>query len=384
MVSTTRGRAALPLFDLDAQHASIRGELEAAVARVLASGTFVAGPEVEAFEAQFASYCATDHCIGTSNGTSAIELVLRAAGIGAGDEVITTTLSFIATVEPIVSTGATPVFVDTSPDTALIAPEAVEAAITRRTAAIVPVHLYGQPVDLDAFRALADRHGLFLLEDSAQAHGAAWRGQPAGSVGDAAIFSFFPGKNLGAVGDAGAVTTSDEPLASRIRMLHDHGRTDKYRHELVGTNARLDPLQAAVLAVKLCHLERWNEARRRHAAAYDASLELIPGVTPIRVLGDATSAYHQYVVRVQNRDGTRTRLRERGIATGVHYPLPLHRQPALAGLGVDDYPCADMLAGEVLSLPVFPELMDDQRDSVVAALAEAVGAPLAAADVGLR
>jgi dTDP-4-amino-4,6-dideoxygalactose transaminase len=371
----------LPLLDLHAQHDSIREQLEAAIARVLAHGRFVSGPEVGEFEQAFAAYCEVDHCVGVSNGTSAIELVLRAAGIGPGDEVITTPMTFIASVEPILLAGARPVLVDVDPETALIGADAVEAAITQRTAAVMPVHLYGQPVDLDAFRSLADRHKLFLLEDAAQAHGASWRGRRAGSVGDASTFSFFPGKNLGALGDAGAVTTADESLATCVRKLRDHGRMDKYRHDVIGTNARLDTLQAAVLGAKLEHLEGWNEARRRHAAAYDDAFAAVEGVTPIRVADGARAVYHQYVVRLADRDGARAALAEQGIESGVHYPLPLHRQPALEGVVQGDYPAADLLAAEVLSIPVFPELREEQRGSVVTALGElaagrpAVGAP---------
>jgi dTDP-4-amino-4,6-dideoxygalactose transaminase len=362
----------VPLLDLHAQHASIQAQLDQAIARVLAHGKFVQGPEVAAFEDAFATYCGVRYCIGTSNGTTAIELVLRAAGIGPGDEVVTTPMTFIATVEPILLVGARPVLVDVDPATALIQADAVEAAITQRTAAIAPVHVYGQPVDLDAFRTLADRHKLFLLEDAAQAHGASWRGRRTGSVGDAATFSFFPGKNLGALGDAGAVTTDDEALAAQIRKLRDHGRIDKYSHDVVGTNARLDTLQAAVLAAKLPHLDEWNEARRRHAAEYDRAFATREGVQPIRVLDDALAVYHQYVVRLTDREEARALLWERGIASGVHYPIPLHRQPVLADMMDGDYPDADALAEEVLSLPIFPELSAEQRESVVSTLAEFV------------
>jgi len=358
----------LPLLDLQAQHNSIREELDAAIARVLAHGKFVQGPEVAVFEEAFADYCEVGHCVGTSNGTSAIELVLRAAGIGAGDEVVTTPFTFIATVEPILLAGARPVLVDVDSETGLLGADAVEATITPRTAAIMPVHLYGQTVDLGAFRALADRRGLFLLEDAAQAHGASWSGSRAGSVGDAATFSFFPGKNLGALGDAGCATTSDEALAARIRKLRDHGRMDKYRHDEVGTNARLDTLQAAVLAAKLPHLEGWNEGRRRHARAYDDAFASVEGVTPIRVAEAAVAVYHQYVVRLADREGAREALAERGISTGVHYPVPLHRQPALEGLVKGAFPIAEALAAEVLSLPVFPELTVEQRGEVVRSL----------------
>jgi dTDP-4-amino-4,6-dideoxygalactose transaminase len=361
----------LPLLDIHAQHDSIRDELEAAIARVLAHGRFVSGPEVAEFEKAFAAYCGATHCIGVANGTTAIELVLRAAGIGAGDEVITTPFTFIATVEPILLAGAKPVLADIDPDTGLLTGESVEAAITAQTAAVMPVHLYGQPVDLDAFRDLADRRKLLLIEDAAQAHGAEWRGRRAGSVGDAATFSFFPGKNLGALGDAGGVTTNDESLAARVRKLRDHGRVDKYRHDLVGMNGRLDTLQAALLHAKLRHLDHWNEGRRRHAAAYDAAFAEVEGVEPIHVRDGALAVYHQYVVRLEDRDAARDALSEQGIETGVHYPIPLHRQPALEGLVDGDFPAADALASRVLSLPVFPELTTEQRDSVVAALTPA-------------
>jgi dTDP-4-amino-4,6-dideoxygalactose transaminase len=367
-VPPARARMTLPLLDLNAQHASIRADLDAAIARVLAHGQFVQGPEIAEFEESFAGYCEAGYCVGVANGTSAIELVLRATGIGPGDEVVTTAFSFVATVEPILLVGARPVLVDVDPETALIRPEAVEAALTHRTAALMPVHLYGQTVDLDAFRALADRHKLFLLEDAAQAHGARWRARRAGSVGDAATFSFFPGKNLGALGDAGCVTTSDEDLAARLRKLRDHGRTDKYRHDVVGTNARLDTLQAAVLAAKLPHLDGWNEARRNHAAAYDRAFAAVAGVEPIRLAEDAVAVYHQYVVRLGDRDGVRAALADRGFATGVHFPIPLHRQPALEELLGGRHPAAEMLADRVLSLPVYPELADSRRDELVAAL----------------
>jgi dTDP-4-amino-4,6-dideoxygalactose transaminase len=364
----------LPLLDLQAQHAAIREQLDDAIARVMAHGRYVHGPEVEEFEQAYAAYCGAGHCIGVANGTAAIELVLRAVGIGPGDEVITTSLSFVATVEPILLTGARPVLVDVDPHTALVTSEAVDAAISPRTAAIAPVHLYGQTVDLDAFRGLADRHKLFLLEDAAQAHGARWHTRRAGSVGDAATFSFFPGKNLGAIGDAGCVTTSDQALADRIRKLRDHGRTDKYRHDEIGTNARLDTIQAAVLGVKLRHLDAWNAARRTHAASYDDAFASVDGVDPIVVREGADPVYHQYVVRLSDRDRARDALAKRGIGTAVHYPIPLHRQPALESLVQTTHPVAEALAASVLSLPVFPELTADERDDVIQALAEFVDA----------
>jgi dTDP-4-amino-4,6-dideoxygalactose transaminase len=363
----------VPLFDLHAQHAAIRESIDEAIRAVLTHGRFVQGPEVAQFEEAFASYCETRHCIGVANGTSAIELVLRAQGIGNGDEVITTAFSFIATVEPILLAGAEPVLVDVEPHSALLRLDAVEAAITPRTAAIIPVHLYGQPVDLTAFRLLADRHDLFLLEDAAQAHGARWRQHRAGSVGDAATFSFFPGKNLGALGDAGAVITNDDELAQRVRKLRDHGRVDKYRHDELGTNARLDTLQAAVLAAKLPHLEHWNALRREHALAYADAFSSVDEIEPIRVHDDAEAVYHQYVVLLPDRDATRAFLAERGIEAAVHYPVPLHRQPALEGLVTGEYPAAESLAAEVLSLPMFPELTGPQLAEVVDALRAFLG-----------
>jgi dTDP-4-amino-4,6-dideoxygalactose transaminase len=358
----------VPLLDLGAQHARVWRALDAAIGRVVAHGQFVEGPEVAHFEGSFAEFCEARHCTGTSSGTSAIELTLRAAGVGPGDEVVTTPFTFMATVAPILLAGAHPVLVDVDPGTGLLQADAVEAAITPRTAVLLPVHLYGQTVDLDRFRALADRYRLFLLEDAAQAHGARWRGHRAGSIGDAAAFSFFPGKNLGAFGDAGCVTTNDETLARRIRKLRDHGRMDKYRHDEVGTNARLDSLQAAVLLAKLPHLDAWNEQRRRHAAAYDRAFVSAVGVEPIRIAEGALPVYHQYVVRLGDRDSARHALARLGISTGVHYPVPLNRQPALEGLITGGYPAAESLAREVLSLPVFPELSDEQRNSVIEAV----------------
>jgi dTDP-4-amino-4,6-dideoxygalactose transaminase len=358
----------LSLLDLGAQHAPLGDALDAAISRVVAHGQFVQGPEIGEFEEAFADFCGVRHCVGTSSGTSAIEMALRAAGVGPGDEVVTTPFTFIATVAPIVLAGARPVLVDVDAGTALLQADAVESAITPRTAALVPVHLYGQTVDLDRFRELADRHKLFLLEDAAQAHGALWRGRRAGSFGDASTFSFFPGKNLGAFGDAGCVTTNDEALATRIRKLRDHGRTDKYRHDEVGTNARLDTLQGAVLSAKLPHLDAWNEQRRGHAAAYDRAFASVAGVEPIRISDGALPVYHQYVVRLSDRDGAREALWKMGIASGVHYPIPLHRQPALEGLVAGEFPVAERLAHEVLSIPVFPELTDEARESVVTAV----------------
>jgi dTDP-4-amino-4,6-dideoxygalactose transaminase len=295
--------------------------------------------------------------------------------VGRGYEVITTAMTFVATVESIVEAGATPILVDCDPHTALVTPDAVEAAIGPSTAAVVVVHLYGQPVDLQAFRELADRRGLLLFEDAAQAHGAAWNGIRVGSLGDAASFSFFPGKNLGALGDAGAITTNREDLASSLRRLRDHGRVDKYRHERLGVNSRLDSLQAAVLSVKLRHLDAWNEVRAANAASYDAAFSGSGVVEPIRQASQATSVFHQYVVQVNEREHLQQRLAAAGYQTGIHYPLALNRQPALSGMVEPDcYPNADRLAARVLSLPVYPELSVERREALIETLFVAAGA----------
>jgi dTDP-4-amino-4,6-dideoxygalactose transaminase len=363
----------IPLLDLGAQHASIRSELDEAIAAVLAEGKFVSGPEVGRFENAFAEYCGSSDAIGVSSGTSALTLGLRAAGVKPGDEVITSAMTFIATAESIVEAGARPVLVDPSLETGLLEADGVVAAITDRTSAIVVVHLWGQPVDLTVFRKLADDRGLILAEDAAQAHGAEWAGSRAGSVGDFGAFSFYPGKNLGCLGDGGAVTTNDSELAARVRSLRDHGRVDKYRHDVLGTNARLDTLQAAVLDVKLRHLEAWNEARRAHATAYDEAFAAIEETDPIEIRAEATPVYHQYVVRVPGRDAAMEALRAEGIGVGAHYPIPLNRQPALESLvKADSFPAADRLGDEVLSLPVFPELTPEQRDTVVSAVSAQV------------
>jgi dTDP-4-amino-4,6-dideoxygalactose transaminase len=363
----------IPLLDLDRQHRDLAADLTAAIGSVLTSGRFVDGPAVEGFEHEFALFCGARHCVGVSSGTAALTLALRAAGIGPGDEVITTAMTFIATAGAILEAGATPVLVDPDLTTGLISAAAAAAAVGPRTRAIVPVHLWGQPVDLQAFRALCDRHGLFLLEDACQAHGSWAGGQRTGSVGDAAAFSFYPGKNLGAIGDAGAIVTSDAALAARLRALRDHGRTGHTEHAIAGTNARMAAVQAAVLSVKLPHVERWNGSRRRTAALYDAALQSVPDVTPIGLRSDAVSAYHHYVLRCTDRDAVSRRLRERSVASGVHYPVPVHRHPALAGLvrTPEPLPVAERLAREVLSVPVHQDLGPGDAERVIATLVEA-------------
>jgi len=361
----------IPLLDMKAQIASIKPELDAAIAQVVAHGRFVGGPEVAEFERAWAEFCRARRAIGVSSGTSALTIGLQAAGVKPGDEVITTAMTFIATAESIIECGATPVLADCELETALLTPAAVEPLITERTTAVVPVHLYGQPVDMEGFRTLADRRGLILAEDAAQAHGASWAGAPAGSAGDFASFSFFPGKNLGAFGDAGGITTQDEALADKAAKLRDHGRVDKYRHDEIGTNARLDTLQAALLSAKLRHLAEWNAGRARVARIYDEAFAGVDGVDPIVIKERAVSCYHQYVVRVPDRDTVLAGLHERGIGAGVHYPIPLHRQPALEGrYDESDFPGADELGATVLSLPMFPELGDADTRRIAETVAE--------------
>ncbi|HSN73914.1 MAG TPA: DegT/DnrJ/EryC1/StrS family aminotransferase [Anaerolineae bacterium] len=364
----------MPLVDLKAQYAALRPEIDAAIARVIANTSFIMGPEVRAFEEAFAAWCQARYAVGVSSGTAAIELTLRALGVGPGDEVITTPFTFIATAEAISATGATPVFADIDPATYNLDPAAVEAAITPRTRALLPVHLYGQPADMDALAAIAQSHGLALIEDAAQAHGGEIDGRRVGSLGDVACFSFYPGKNLGAYGDGGAVTTDDAVLAARLRKLRDHGRSSKYLHDELGYAHRLDALQAAILAAKLPHLDAANAARRRLAARYrelladsDLVLPFVPdGVTPV---------WHLYVIRTLRRDDLLASLKAQGIEAGIHYPLPLHLQPAYRslGLGPGSFPVAEDAARQVLSLPLFPEMTEKQQKRVAAALGAEVG-----------
>jgi dTDP-4-amino-4,6-dideoxygalactose transaminase len=355
----------VPFVDLHAQSAEVRTAIDAAIAGVLDSTTFILGPEVAAFESEFATFVGAKGAIGVASGTAALELALRACDIGPGDEVITSAHTFIATAEAISHTGARPVFVDIDPATYAIDPTMVEAAITARTRAIVPVHLYGQPADMGALAQIAQRHGLRLIEDAAQAHGADVGGVRCGALGDLACFSFYPAKNLGAYGDAGAVTGNDPDLLARVGKLRDHGRTTKYEHDEVGFGERLDALQAAILRVKLRHLERWTELRREHARRY---AELLAGTTvakPEEASG-RRHVYHLYVVRSPRRDALLAHLREQGIGAGVHYPIPLHRQRAYLAQGYSDVvlPETERAAAEVLSLPMYPELTDSQLRAV--------------------
>lgn len=367
--AATHAGARVPFLDLRAPHRELREELAAAYERVMERGWFINGPEVEAFEAEFAAYCGARHCIGVGNGLDALHLVLRAAGIREGDEVIVPANTFIATFLAVTYTGAVPVPVEPDPDTHNLDPARIEAAVTPRTRAVVPVHLYGQPADMDAVREVADRHGLLLVEDAAQAHGAECRGRRAGGLGDAAGFSFYPGKNLGAAGDAGAVTTSDDRLAERIRTLRNYGSSTKYVHEMQGFNSRLDELQAALLRVKLRHLDAWNARRARVAAAYLEGLAGSGVVLP-HVPEWCTPSWHLFVVRSEDRDGLQRRLAARGIDTLVHYPIPSHLQAAYADLGHGEgaFPLSERLAREVLSLPMGPHLGGEEVERVIEAV----------------
>jgi dTDP-4-amino-4,6-dideoxygalactose transaminase len=364
----------IPFVDLKAQYRTIKPEIDVEIAEVVESCWFVGGPKVKRFEENFASYCGARYGVGASSGTSAIHLALVALGIGPGDEVITPVNTFIATGEAISHSGARPVFVDVEDDTQLIDPGLIEAAITSKTKAIVPVHLFGQPADMDAIRAIADKHGLKIVADAAQAHGSDIDGDRIKILGDATTFSFYPGKNLGAYGDAGMVLTDDPDLAGKMRMLADHGSPEKYRHIAEGWNYRLDAIQAAVLDVKLRHLDSWTENRRSRAARYDAAFADTDAVRPVVESPGRRCVYHLYVVRVADRDSLGGGLRERGIASGIHYPVPLHLQPAYDYLGhkKGDFPVAERCGAEIISLPMFPELTDEMVDTVAVAVKELV------------
>jgi dTDP-4-amino-4,6-dideoxygalactose transaminase len=365
----------IPLCDLYAQYLTIQPDIDAAIERTIVHSAFIGGEELDAFEAEFANYCEAKACVGVGNGTDALYLALRGLGIGPGDEVVTVAHTFIATAETITLTGARPIFVDIREDTMLMDAEALESVITARTRAIIPVHLYGQPCDMDRIMEVARRHKLKVVEDAAQAHGARWRGRRAGSIGDVACFSFFPAKNLGAYGDAGAVVSQDEQLIRRIRMLANHGRIDKYIHQHEGVNSRLDGLNAAILRVKLRHLDEWNEARRRHARQYMETLRASGAMLPA-VNTKAEPVWHLFVIRVPARDRIQARLNERGIATGIHYPVPLHRQPAYKHLNIADgaLPVTERVAANIISLPMYPELTRDQIEAVSRAVIEAASA----------
>jgi dTDP-4-amino-4,6-dideoxygalactose transaminase len=366
----------IPFLDLKALHAEIRPDIDDAFRRVTDSGQFVGGEFVERFEAEWAAYCGTRYAVGVSDGTAAIELSLRALGIGPGSEVIVPTNTFVATWEAVAAAGALPVPVDVDPRTLLMTADAVDAACTEKTAAVIAVHLFGQPVDMDAMRSTADRRGIALIEDAAQAHGATWMGRRVGGFGDAGCFSFYPGKNLGAFGDAGAVATNDRQLADRIRSFGNHGRspTEGQRHLVVGDNRRLDGLQAAILSAKLPHLDRWNRARSRAADDYRAALAGLP-VTPVATATGAVSVHHLAVVELDQREAVRDALAQAGIGTGIHYAEPCHRQPAFARLVSGQFPVSERAAARILSLPMGPHVTTEQITQIANTLARALAAP---------
>jgi dTDP-4-amino-4,6-dideoxygalactose transaminase len=370
----------IPLVDLKSQYEEIKKEIQEAINRVLDNTTFILGEEVTKFEEEFAKYCGTKYAIGTSSGTSALHLALLSLGIGEGDEVITTPYTFTATVETVIHCKAKPIFVDINPKNYNIDPQKLKEFLELRTPnselrtrlkAIIPVHLYGQPVDLDPILKLAKRYNLKVIEDAAQAHGAEYRRKRVGSMGDIGCFSFYPGKNLGAYGDGGMVVTNDDEVANKIRCLRDHGRREKYEHHMIGYNYRLDGLQSAILRVKLKYLDEWNEKRRKNASIYNGLLKNLNIVTPYEE-EYAKHVYHLYVIRTKRRDEIYKFLQEKGILCGIHYPLPLHLQKAYQFLGYKegDFPVAEECAKEVISLPIYPELKREEIVYIAEALKE--------------
>lgn len=365
----------VPYLDLKVQYQSIKPEIDAAIARVLDTCQFVLGSEVAGFERDFAAYSGTTECIAVNSGTSALHLALLAAGVGNGDEVITVPFTFVASVAAVLYAGAKPVLVDIDPCSFTIDPSAIEAAITRRTKAILPVHLYGQAADMDPIMEIARRHQLIVIEDAAQAHGAKYKGCAVGSIGDMACFSFYPGKNLGAYGEGGAVTTSNPEYARKVRMLRDWGQDHKYHHVLQGYNYRMEGFQGAILGVKLKHLEKWTDGRRVGAKRYDGLLADCDVETP-KEMSWGRHVYHVYTVRVEDRDGLQVALNSESIQTGIHYPIPVHLQPAYADLGYRQgaFPHAELAAKQVLSLPLYPELSPQGIAQVVEAVKRFAGA----------
>jgi len=370
----------VPFVDLRAQGRELHNEFQAVFESVLSRAAYTMGPELADFEAAFAAFCGAGHCAGVSSGTDAVRLALQAAGVGPGDEVIVPVNTFIATAETVNHCGATPVFVDCLPDTANIDPSRIRDAVTSRTAAILPVHLYGQPADMESVERIAAEHGLAVVEDACQAHGASFQDKPCGSMGITAAFSFYPGKNLGALGDGGAVVTSSADADHIVRLLRNHGEEAKSVHEVVGYCNRLHNLQAGFLLAKLPHLTEWNNARKVAARQYDELLASVDGVSPLKTRDDVRHVYHLYVVQVENRDAVRERLGAEGVQTGIHYPAPLHLQPAYKSLGYGpgDFPAAEALAPRILSLPMFPQITPEQQEYVVERLAAAVAGGAAA------
>lgn len=350
----------IKFVDLQKEYQQIATEVRQAVERVLESGWFIHGNELTCFEEQFANYLGSKHAVGVNSGSDALFLALKAKGIGKSDEVITVSHTFISTVDAIARNGATPVLVDIDPNTFCIDVSRIEAAITKRTKAIIPVHLYGHPADMDPIMELAKKHGLFVIEDAAQAHGAEYRGSKVGTIGDVGCFSFYPAKNLGACGDAGMIVTNDDQLAEKLRMAGDYGRNGKYEHEFVGINSRMDEIQAAILSVKLRHLDEWTRVRRSIAGLYQEALANVSLTLPVE-MPYAKHVYHLYVIKVDDRDGLRERLLEKGIPAQIHYPIPVHRQKAYAGVFGDiSLPVTQQVSQQVLSLPIHPRLDEGQ------------------------
>jgi dTDP-4-amino-4,6-dideoxygalactose transaminase len=380
----------VPFLDLKTQFREIEREVVPMVKEAMANAAFIGGPQVSGFETEFAAFCDSKYCVGVNSGTDALRFALLAAGVGPGDEVITVPHTFIATTEAISQVGAKPVFVDIDPKTYNMDPDKLEDYLNTRLAgsvsgpepqasslkprpkAVIPVHIYGQPADMDPILELAGSKNLVVIEDACQAHGAFYKGKKAGSMGLAGCFSFYPGKNLGAYGEGGAVVTQESGIADKIRMVRDHGQAQKYYHDLEGYNGRLDAIQAGVLRIKLRRLEGWNEARRQNAKYYDELLSEIPGVTIPMQENGAVSVYHLYVILVDNRDDLQEFLSDKGIGTGLHYPLPLHVQKAYAHLGYKegDFPVTESVASRLLSLPMFPELTKAQIEYVANAIKE--------------
>jgi len=365
----------VPLIDLKIQHRSIAAEIEAAIANVCENTAFILSDEMKAFETEFAAYCGAKHGVGVANGTEALFLALLALGIGRGDEVIVPANTFVATAAAVAHANATPVFVDIDPETYCIDPARVSAAITSKTKAIMPVHLYGHAADMDPIMAIARSNGLKVVEDCAQAHGTCYKGKQVGSIGDAAGFSFYPSKTLGAYGDAGIVLTNSDETADKLKLLRDNGRTTWYEHAIIGYNSRLDGIQAAVLRVKMKYLDKWVEARRAHARQYGEMLGDVKGLSLPVEKSYTGHAYYVYVVRANNRDDVMARLKEKGCGCGIHYPVPLHLQPAFAYLDgkPGDHPISERYASQIMSIPMFPELTPEQVSEAAGIIREVVG-----------
>ena len=363
----------VPFLDLSLQHDALKNEIENAIQSVFKDSSFVLGPALKKFEDEFAQYCKVEHCVGLNSGTAALHLALLAMGVGPGDEVITAANSFIATAEAISFCGAEPRFVDALLDTANINTDLLEQAITHKTKVIIPVHLYGQPAEMDKILKIAAAHKLMVLEDACQAHGAVFHGMRVGSFGHAAAFSFYPGKNLGAAGDGGAVVTNDPELAAKITLLRNHGSEQKYHHDIIGHNFRLDSVQAAILSAKLPHLDLWNRKRREIARFYNEKLTGLHGVSPVSAIVDCEPVHHLYVIRTADRDLVLQQLKEMRIASGIHYPIPIHLQPAYRYLDLNEgaFPVSEELSKSVVSLPIYPDMPKADQERVVAAILKA-------------